>query len=200
MGTAVKKQKKEKHRRHFLAEFVKKPSQVGSVLPSSQELALGMLRGVDWSSANFIVEFGPGTGSITKHVMAQRAPTSQYLMLEPNQHFHKLLLERFPECRIVSDFAENLEGHLPRQLGKVDLVVSGLPFSLMDWEVIERILEVTYQCLREGGEFRTFLYYQTTFLPKMQRMIQFLETTFREVEMKRVLLNLPPARVIRCRK
>ncbi len=49
----------------FLLEYIKNPSKVGAIAPSSRYLADGMIQSIDFNSAECIVEYGPGTGVFT---------------------------------------------------------------------------------------------------------------------------------------
>jgi phospholipid N-methyltransferase len=50
----------------FLQAFLKNPTKVGSIAPSSPELAREMLKGVKPDADKVVIELGVGTGAITK--------------------------------------------------------------------------------------------------------------------------------------
>ncbi len=52
----------------FLQAFLKNPAKVGAITPSSPELALKMLKGIQPDDKNIILELGVGTGAITKYL------------------------------------------------------------------------------------------------------------------------------------
>ena len=50
----------------FLQAFLKNPGTVGSIAPSSSELARRMVAGIRPDENNIVLELGVGTGAITK--------------------------------------------------------------------------------------------------------------------------------------
>ena len=58
----------------FFRQFLRSPRSIGAVLPSSPALARVMLAPIDFSTAQAIVEFGPGTGALTREIAARLAP------------------------------------------------------------------------------------------------------------------------------
>src|SRR5437016_5314008 len=53
----------------FARNFLKYPSLVGWMLPSSSFVVDQVLRQVDWERARVIVEYGPGIGTFTKEIL-----------------------------------------------------------------------------------------------------------------------------------
>lgn len=53
----------------FLREFVRNPVRTAAVAPSSRKLGERMMQGIDFARASSIVEFGPGSGSITRVIV-----------------------------------------------------------------------------------------------------------------------------------
>jgi phospholipid N-methyltransferase len=53
----------------FLREFMKNPARTAAVAPSSRKLGERMMQGIDFAKASSIVEFGPGSGSITRVIV-----------------------------------------------------------------------------------------------------------------------------------
>ncbi len=184
----------------FFKQFIKNPLEVGSIVPSSSALALAMLGDIDLGRLDCIVEYGPGTGSFTRHLFARKRPDCRYIAIEPNVAFRRHLEDSFPGIEVVEDRAEHLLRHLPELAGNVDLVVSGLPFSLMPWQSVEQTLLETIQLLKNGGCFRTFVYHHTYYLPKIRLLRQRLYADYAHVAKKSVFSNVPPAIVIKCVK
>ena len=61
-----------------MLEYLKKPTEFGSVTPSSDELAKAMLEGLDLENARTVLEYGPGNGIITDHIRQRIAPETQF--------------------------------------------------------------------------------------------------------------------------
>ena len=58
----------------FLRGFLKHPVMVGSIIPSSRVLIDKMLGPVDWANTRLFVEYGPGVGTFTRHVLDRLGP------------------------------------------------------------------------------------------------------------------------------
>lgn len=52
-------------RLQFLYKYIRSPKQVGSIVPSSKALIKKMIKPIDWTQVNTVVELGAGTGVIT---------------------------------------------------------------------------------------------------------------------------------------
>jgi phospholipid N-methyltransferase len=66
----------------FLQAFLKNPTKVGSITPSSPELALKMIEGIEPSPENIVIELGVGTGAITKFVQDIVPDDRSYIGIE----------------------------------------------------------------------------------------------------------------------
>jgi phospholipid N-methyltransferase len=109
--------------------------------------------------------------------------------------FYDLLGVKYSNCDniiIINDSAENIGEHLKKHsIEKVDYIVSGLPFTSLPKHISNKILAATREILKEGGMFITFQY---TLLKK-----DYIAGYFKSVNYCRVLLNFPPAYVLRCK-
>src|SRR5579863_883860 len=80
----------------FLRRFLDDPKRTGAVAPSSPFLAREMARAVDPQTPGLIVELGPGTGPVTKALIARGVRRENLLLVEFDPYFCNLLTERFP--------------------------------------------------------------------------------------------------------
>ena len=71
----------------FSRNFLKHPRMLGSVIPSSRFLVNRLLRQVDWSRARTIVEYGPGVGTITSHLLRRLGPDGRLVAIDTNRDF-----------------------------------------------------------------------------------------------------------------
>ncbi len=71
----------------FLRGFIKHPVMVGSVIPSSKVLIDRMLDPVDWATCKLFVEYGPGVGTFTQHILERLAPDATLLTIDTNSDF-----------------------------------------------------------------------------------------------------------------
>ena len=178
----------------FIKQYITKPRTVGAILPSSKYLARRMVENIDFKSANYIVEYGPGTGIFTEKIIKKRKKNAIILLFESNKKFYALLKEKFKDetnLYIVNDSAEYIEKYLTMyDIPAIDYIVSGLPFASLPHNVSSNILKQTQKHLKEDGKFITFQY---TLLKE-----DFIREYFNEVNIKRELRNVPPAYILCC--
>lgn len=186
----------------FLGQFLRSPSAVGAVSPSSQALAQRMVEWFDWPQISAVAEYGPGTGIFTRSILAQLRPGARFFAIEINQDMITLLRSRLPDVRIYHDSVRNVARLCQREeIAQLDAIVCGLPWASFSDAVQTELLEATDQVLRTGGQFATFAYLQGLLLPAGQRLRRKLQHHFRQIEYSRtVWANLPPAFIYRCRK
>jgi phospholipid N-methyltransferase len=172
----------------FLRGFVKHPVMVGSVIPSSKVLIDRMLAPVDWANCKLFVEYGPGVGTFTQHVLRRLAPDSIMLTIDTNPDFTAYLGSKIRDSRLraVTGSAADVRDIMADfGLTQADFILSGLPFSTLPAGVGPKIAEATAEALRPGG---AFLVYQ--FSPKVR---QFIAPYFERIERGFEFFNIPPA-------
>lgn len=186
----------------FLRAFAQSPGSVGAVAPSSRLLAERMVAGVGLESAEVVVEFGPGTGGLTRTVLAHLGPGARFLAVELNEPFVRHLRERFPGVDVHHGSAVETPALLAaRGLGPADVVISGLPWASFPPRAQHRLLRAAHEALRPGGSFVTFAYAGPSLLPRGRRFRALLHRVFGEVRTTPLVWrNLPPAFAYQCRK
>jgi phosphatidylethanolamine/phosphatidyl-N-methylethanolamine N-methyltransferase len=184
----------------FIRQFFEKPKEVASVIPSSPNLVEGLLAGINFSTIKLVIEYGPGTGAITYEILKKIPTGTKFIAAEPNAVFRSHLLEENLPIEIIPDYAQNIASRVLESHGPADLVVSGLPCSIMPLPVLKDLFESTKCLLKDGAEFRMFVYTHTLMMPKMHQMFAILRKNFSQVDSSIVWLNIPPATIIRCRK
>jgi len=188
-------------RLHFLKSFLRKPITVGAPCPSSPALARAMLQDCDLRNAQTVVEFGPGTGAFTRHILERIGPRTLFFALELDAACVKRLREELDGIEVYHDSAEHLARYLERHgRAQADCIISGLPWSNMGGQVQDRILDVVVTSLAPKGVFTTFAYVHSAWLPTALRFRKRLREHFGSVRISRIVWrNLPPAYVYRCR-
>lgn len=176
----------------FLIEYIKHPRRIGAIAPSGKCLSRQMMKPIDFSSSDVIVEYGPGTGSFTKELVTNRRAGTVLILIEQNEYFYKRLEDKFggqPDLHIVYGNAENVNEYL-KEYGfqSADYIVSGLPFTSLPKNVSGSILTATNQALGKNGKFITFQYSLIK--------CRFFEQYFRITRYLREMKNLPPAYVL----
>ncbi|WP_052339765.1 class I SAM-dependent methyltransferase [Gorillibacterium massiliense] len=178
----------------FIRQYAHRPRIVGAVAPSSKYLAGKMVEDIDFGHAEYIVEYGPGTGVFTEKLLAKRKPHTVIILVEYNSIFYSMLKEKYgrePNVHIIHDSAEHIDKYLAQYgISQVDYFVSGLPFASLSAAVSSGILAKSQQYLKEDGKFITFQY---TLLKK-----GLISRYFGEIRIKREIRNFPPAYVFNC--
>ncbi|GAB4320965.1 MAG: methyltransferase domain-containing protein [Candidatus Sumerlaeia bacterium] len=185
---------------HFLGEFLKHPRQMGAVAPSSAALARQMVRSAAVPQADVVLEYGPGTGAFTGHILAALRPGARFVAIERNARLAALLQRRYPQARVVEGCVSLVEEICAAEgIEAADAIISGLPWAGFDESLQRRLLEPAVKVLRPGGRFVTFAYLHASRLPGGRRFRRLLEAHFAEVDVSPVVwLNLPPAFAYRC--
>lgn len=182
------------HRQHpillFSRNFIKHPKMLGSVIPSSRFLIEQVLKPVDWDRARVFVEYGPGVGTITRHVLKRMHRDARMVVLETNKDFVEYLRAVVPDPRltVVHGSAADVARVLAeRGLGQADYAISGIPFSTMPAEVRESIVQSTRDALRPGGAFLVYQF-SSKVRADLERVFDSMQASFEP-------LNVPPAHV-----
>lgn len=174
----------------FLKGFMENPLQVASFVPSSVFVQRKLSSLSCLKSAQTVVELGPGTGETTSALLKVLPDQSNLLCIEVVSEFVNHL-QRLSDPRLLVEegSALNLEAHLKsNRLSAPDVIVSGVPFSVMTPEEGRTLIETIHRVLPPGGTFVTYQFRssvcalaQDCFGPPQGRSL--------------VLWNLPPLEV-----
>jgi len=148
----------------FFREFLRSYHTTGAILPSGRFLAAALARFVaEPAPARRILEVGPGTGAVTRRILAALRPADQLDLVELNERFVEQLryclqteaaFQRVAgRCRVLHGAVEEL----PRDT-VYDLVISGLPLNNFAVADVEKILSAMTGLLKPGGTLSFFEY------------------------------------------
>ncbi len=169
----------------YLKSFIQ-DKDVASVAPSSRFTVQKVCKKMDFSQDRIIFEYGPGTGVHADYMLDRMTPDSELVMFETNMNFVKEL-RKIDDDRVTvyAESVENVDELVSdKYYGRVDYIVSGIPFSFLEEENKERILRESRKLLKDHGKF---LAYQTS-----EHLKRSLLETFGNVDTSRVWLNIPP--------
>ena len=153
--------------RLFLTEFRRNFRTTGAILPSGRRLSAALVHFVRASPADHrprrILEVGPGTGAVTRHLIRSMQPTDCLDLVELNQSFVDCLNDRFrsdPEfqpaaqrCRVLHCPIENLPAETT-----YDVILSGLPMNNFAVAEVEHILGILRRLAGPGATVSFFEY------------------------------------------
>jgi phosphatidylethanolamine/phosphatidyl-N-methylethanolamine N-methyltransferase len=178
----------------FFQAFLKSPRTVASVIPSSAFLERRVVRAANAPEADVIVEFGGGTGGITRSLLASARPDARVIVIERTAEFISHL-EGIGDQRlnVVHGCASSIIEQLAdRGHATASAVVSGIPFSTLPESLGADIIRAVHAALAPGGRF---VAYQFT-----DKVDQLARPVLGPPDIERELYNLPPMRVYTWRK
>ena len=186
----------------FLAGIIRAPFVTGAIAPSSRLLARRMVLTSRVDQASAILELGPGTGVVTREILAFKRADATVLAIERSRDFADELARQYPDVHVVKDCASQLRHH-SKQLGwdGADSIVSALPWTNLPEPLQENILREAAAFLRDDGVFVTISCFGLHLAPTGRRFRRLLESLFSSVERRDLILrNIPPAFIYRCSK
>lgn len=173
----------------FTRRLLRNPRQVSAVAPSSRFLARAMAEGLGPATGR-VVEFGPGTGQLTRAILAAGVLPADLSLFELDPDFISHLRRDLPGVSVHHLGADRADTAVAPGVGAV---VSGLPLLSMSAPLREAIVAAAFGILAPGAP-----YIQFTYGPKPPLPPESMEKLGLRVEAgRKVWANLPPARVYR---
>lgn len=182
----------------FLRTALRRPGLVGAVAPSSRVLATQLAAVVPDHGTPTVLELGAGSGAVSAAVLARLPRRGHHLAVDADPGFAEHLRNTLPRSEVIEADAADLARHVA---GPVDAVISALPFSLIPGDRRRAILDAVAALLDADGALATVSYRHTAPLPGTRGLLRALDERFDEVIAgATVWPNLPPARVLYCRR
>lgn len=178
----------------FFKRLIANPIRVGYLVPSSRFLTRKTSKRIDFSKPRVIVELGPGEGCHSRQIVRRMNAESKLVLIELDEHFAAHLKKQFahdPRVVVVQADAlhliETLEG-----LGVVnpDYIYSGIPFTIMERSLRERLLSNIAVSM---GPDTVFITYQVSTLISDHELFDLSRS-------EQCILNVPPIKVLELRK
>ena len=173
----------------FIKVWMDGPKAVGAIMPTSSVTARSMASVVNPLSGLPVLELGPGTGVITRAILARGVASSDLVSIEYSADFHARLQQDFPGVRFIHGDAFDLDTTLSDEAdGLFDCVVSGIP--LLNFPMARRIalIEDLLDRVPPGRPVVQFCYGPAS--PVVAH-----GASFEVVHHDFVLRNVPPARL-----
>lgn len=183
----------------FIKQWIENPKLIGAVSPSGPALARTMASYVDMSREGPIVELGPGTGPVTRALLARGIAPERLVLVEYEQRFCHMLAERYPGVNIIQGDAYGLKKTLDGKIdGRVATVVSSLPLLVRPERDRSELLHQAFELMGEDGLFIQFTYGLAK--SPMPLHAHGVKGAYVGKGSAPILLNIPPARVWRYRR
>ena len=158
----------------FLRQFRETFATTGAITPSSRFLARALTAPLTQHTGPVrVLEVGPGTGAVTRHVVRQLRDGDRFDLVELNPRFVEILNVQFdqhPDFRRVAD--HSTVHHLPLQefaaTEPYDFIISGLPLNNFPVPLVEEIFAAFFQHLAPGG---VLSYFEYMYVRPMRRLV-----------------------------
>lgn len=173
----------------FFKGWMDGPKAVGAIMPTSSVTARSMASVVNPASGLPVLELGPGTGVLTRAILARGVAPSDLVSIEYSVDFHTRLQIDFPGVRFIRGDAFDLDTTLADlKTSQFDSVISGIP--LLNFPMARRValIEDLLDRVPPGRPVVQFSYGPAS--PVVR-----LGTSFEVVHHDFVLRNVPPARL-----
>lgn len=165
---------------------------VGAVMPSSS-YAINRIFSCLPDTFGSVLELGSGDGVITARILDRLRPDGRMLAIEANLEFVRMTRSLGDSrLEVVHGDATAAQDIVSQKgFGEFDLVISGIPFSILTHARRNAAVEMTYAMLRPGG---IFLVYQSS--PLMRGYLKRHFSVSTSVEPR----NIPPYFIMRGKK
>ncbi len=176
----------------FLVNELIKDKNVGALISTPAHVTKLLINKIDYDKAKVILEYGPGNGAITKHLLERMSLDSFLFVFETNVQFiNELLKIEDKRLIIINTDAEKAQMILKNRykIEKVDYIISTIPFTLINRRKRRRIVFRSFSLLKERGKFITAQYSWLIY--------NLIKKQSSEISIKPILLNIPPTFIIK---
>jgi len=166
---------KLKNVKDFVAIALSDYTKIAAIFPTTGFASRAVAKHIP-SAPKVIVEYGAGSGSITREILRKMPPKARLISVEQNEEFLPALKDiGDSRLEIVHGDVLDVVSKLPQIAPEgVDAVVSGIPFSFMGEPLGEEVVAKTRNALKDDGRF---IVYQNS-----ARMADLLSTYFPKVK------------------
>lgn len=163
-------------------EFLKNAllgKKVGAIASSSKFVIKAVLKNLQGEIYENIVEYGPGDGVLTRELLKYLSPKGRMLVVEMDKNFIKELQKiKDPRLTIISGKMQEVAKNLDKYIHDVDLVVSSVPFSLIEKSERVDVVKNTHKHLLRNGKFIIFHQYSLIMLDPLKRYFKNVKSVF----------------------
>lgn len=156
------------------SEFLKNAilgKKVGAIARSSKYVIQNVIKQINNYSHSTVVEYGPGDGVLTTELLKNLSADGKILLVELDKNFVKILKNiDDSRIRVVNGSIQDISKNLPDYgFNKVDIIISSIPFSLIDKKEREEIVKNSFDALAPGGKLIVFHQYSTLMLRPIKK-------------------------------
>jgi len=171
----------------FFQRWMADPVSMGSILPSSPALRNLVSKNVLCGPDQIVVEFGGGTGSLTRAILEAGVPPERVCSIEIDRELVDYMERAHPQVWNVHGDAREADTLIGEEwVGKVGTVMVGIPMVMLSFRLQKEIVDSIFRILAPGGRFLQFTYCITCPLPREKLGLKGERLGFTP-------LNFPPA-------
>jgi phosphatidylethanolamine/phosphatidyl-N-methylethanolamine N-methyltransferase len=172
----------------FLRGLITSPRRVGAIAPSSPFLARAVAAQLDPAKRGSVLELGPGTGAMTREILARGISPARMVVIEYDPEFARQIADGFPGVHVIEGDAFDLDATLGERFPQpFAAIVSGIPLLNHSVEKRNALLDAAFRRLMPGGPLIQFSYGFNSPIPPPPGVSVKLAAF--------VWKNLPPAKV-----
>jgi phospholipid N-methyltransferase len=159
---------KSEGKARFFLNFLKDPLKNASITPTSKHASDLMLKGIDFSKVDTVIELGPGNGCVTSVILEKCRKDTKIILVELEKTYLPILRKRFGDRVIIENTCASKMPDIMKRNGvkNVELIISGLPF--LPKGPREKVHKAIKKLSYEGAKFR-YLTYMPYFMKKVYR-------------------------------
>ena len=132
---------------------------MGSITPSSFALRKLVRENLVCGPDQVVVEFGGGTGAITRALLEAGIPGDRVYSFELDNHLARYLRGVYPDINVVNDDCRKAAALLgPEIVGKVGTVVIGIPTATLPLPVQREVVDAAFSIMPKGSRFLLYTY------------------------------------------
>jgi phosphatidylethanolamine/phosphatidyl-N-methylethanolamine N-methyltransferase len=178
----------------FIKGMISTPKTVGAIMPTSARMAARMASIIDTGSGLPVLELGPGTGVITKAILAKGVKPENLVSVEYSSEFVRHLRGKYPGVNFINGDAFSLAETLENYRGqKFDCVISGIPLLNFPMHQRVKLVEDLLKLIPAGRPIVQFSYGPVS--PVVARPDSY---TIKHFDF--IVRNIPPAQIWHYRK
>ena len=150
----------------FFRRWLADPLSMGSIIPSSGSLRRAIARNVRRDDDQIVVEFGGGTGAVTKGLLTHGIPGDRIWSIEIDTELARFLSHQFPSVNVVAGDAREADRLIPPDaVGNVGTVIVGIPMVMLPRPLQTEIIASIFRIMPSGARFLLYTYCITSPLP-----------------------------------
>ncbi|MFV3075153.1 class I SAM-dependent methyltransferase [Niveispirillum fermenti] len=143
----------------FFKRWLANPLSMASITPSAPSLSRLMARQIRRDPDEVVVEFGGGTGAVTRAILDAGVPPSRLYSVERDPELATWLRRHFPQVNVLEGDVADICRMLPEEVrGKVGTVLVCLPMILIPAEQQRAIVDAIFDIMPPGRAFYAYTY------------------------------------------